>query len=254
MPTINHANTLLKVADVSFRYQDQVVLDHISFDIHEGDYLGVIGPNGGGKTTLLKIMLGLLRPTNGTVTYVDRAAAGRESHPRIGYVPQRAAYIDGQFPATVREVVAMGRIGVRGLGRRSNSEDRRLIDEALAHVGMVETADRLIGELSGGQQQRVVIARALVGRPRLLFLDEPTAGVDADAQEHFYGLLNTLRDTLNLTLILVSHDIDVVASQATELACVNGRLVYHGSPRAFNASEHLKELYGKEIKFIVHDH
>lgn len=251
---IDHTKTIINVKNVSFHYGNQEVLCDVSFDIHRGDYLGIIGPNGGGKTTLLKIMVGLLRPSLGTVTIFGTDIKKFKDWNAIGYVPQKAVNFDTQFPATVEEVVAMGLAARRGLGRRLTQNDRKRIDEVLAAVDMTSQKYRRIGELSSGQQQRVFIARALASEPKILFLDEPTVGVDVAAQEQFYLLLKKLNETLGLTLILVSHDMDVVASQATEIACINTRLISHGTPKEFNAHEYLKELYGKEIKFVLHDH
>ena len=254
MPIADHSKTIIEVKDVSFRYGAHPVLEDITLDIHRGDYLGIIGPNGGGKTTLLKIMLGLLRPAEGTVSLFGTDITRFKDWHKIGYVPQKAVQFDAQFPATVFEVVAMGRASQRGLGRNLNASDREKIAAALRQVDMLDYKGQRIGELSGGQQQRVFIARALASEPEIIFLDEPTVGVDKGTQEQFYLLLKKMNESLGLTLILVSHDIDVVASQATEMACINGRLVYHGLPTEFDANKFIKELYGKEIKFIVHDH
>jgi zinc transport system ATP-binding protein len=252
--SINHGDTIIEVDDLSFRYAAHPVLSRVSFVVHRGDYIGIIGPNGGGKTTLLKLMLNLLAPESGRVRYFGTDARAFREWGKIGYVSQKVSAFDPQFPATVAEVVAMGRTGRIGIFHRFTAEDHAIIDRALRQVGMNAHRHRRIGELSGGQQQRVFIARALAGEPEILFLDEPTVGVDVAAQEDFYLLLKTLNQELGLTLILVSHDIDVVASQATELACINNTLIYHGTPHAFDANEHMRRLYGKEIKYIVHDH
>jgi zinc transport system ATP-binding protein len=252
---VDHTKNILEVKNVSFAYPGtDAVLSDVSLNIHVGDYVGIIGPNGGGKTTLLKIMLGLLRPTRGSIALFGRDIRNFNDWPVIGYVPQKAVHFDVAFPATVEEVVAMGRIGRRGLVRRLNAEDRSKISQALAQVDMSAYKHHLIGDLSGGQQQRVFIARALVTDPKIIFLDEPTVGVDVSAQEQFYRLLEKLNHELDLTLVLVSHDIDVIANEATELACINQTLVYHGSPKEFMQGEYLKKLYGKNTKFILHDH
>ncbi len=252
---VDHTKNILEVKNVSFAYgANEAVLTNISLNIHSGDYLGIIGPNGGGKTTLLKIMLGLLRPTQGSVFLFGKELNDFKDWPSVGYVPQKAVHFEATFPATVEEVVAMGRFGKRGLLRMSTGEDVKKVAEALRHVDMLDFKDRLIGDLSGGQQQRVFIARALVTEPKIIFLDEPTVGVDVGTQEQFYRLLEKLNQTLGLTLVLVSHDIDVIANEATELACINQTLVYHGSPKEFVKGEYLKQLYGKNIKFILHDH
>lgn len=245
---------IVEVQDVSFCYQTHPVLERINLTIHEGDYLGVIGPNGGGKTTLLKLMLGLLPVQTGEIRLFGVPVQSFKDWSKVGYVPQRAIQFDTQFPATVKEVVEMGQCVKQGRKRFWTRERSHAVDEALEQVDMRSYKDRLIGELSSGQQQRVFIARALVGQPQVLFLDEPTVGVDVTTQEQFYGLLRTLNQSQGLTLVLISHDIDVVASQASEIACVNCRLVCHCPPKDFDANTYIKDLYGKDIKFIVHDH
>ncbi|PJE76118.1 zinc ABC transporter ATP-binding protein [Candidatus Uhrbacteria bacterium CG10_big_fil_rev_8_21_14_0_10_48_11] len=245
---------IIEVTDVSYSYGSGLALEHITLPVLRGDYLGVIGPNGGGKTTLLKLMLGLLPVQEGTVKLFGVDIKDFRDWWKIGYVPQKAVNFDARFPATVAEVVAMGRSARRGIGRRLTKVDYAKVADAIASVNMSAYHDRLIGTLSSGQQQRVFIARALASKPEVLFLDEPTVGVDAAAQGAFYQLLKTLNEERALTLILVSHDIDVVASQATQIACINGHLICHLPPKNFNASEYIKNLYGKDITFVVHDH
>ncbi|MBI5728796.1 MAG: metal ABC transporter ATP-binding protein [Candidatus Magasanikbacteria bacterium] len=252
--TVDHSKNIIEVQGVSFGYTNELALKNIDLNVHAGDYLGIIGPNGGGKTTLLKIMLGLLQPTEGSVKLFGQPMEKFKAWPRIGYVPQKAVQFDAAFPATVEEVVAMGRAARRGLLHPLTQMDREKITNALVQVDLAAERKRLIGDLSGGQQQRVFIARALAGEPEVIFLDEPTAGVDVKAQEQFYALLKKFNQTLGLTLLLVSHDIDVVANEATELACINQALVYHGAPQAFVKGDYLNQLYGKETKFILHDH
>jgi zinc transport system ATP-binding protein len=197
--------------------------------------------------------VGLLEPQQGDIYIFDKNRKDFKESSLIGYVPQKAVHFDATFPATVEEVVLMGRAAKRGLFRSLSKEDKIASHEALQKVGMESFADRLIGQLSGGQQQRVLIARALALDPRILVLDEPTVGVDVRNQEQFYRLLKQLNQELGLTLILVSHDIDVVANEVTELACINQTLVYHGEPTKFVKEDYLK-LYGKETKFILHHH
>lgn len=251
---VDHTHNIIEVKDVSFGYTNELVLKDVQLNIHRGDYVGVIGPNGGGKTTLLKVMLGLLKPKTGTVKLFGKDIRVFKDWAKIGYVPQKAVNFDAQFPATVEEVVAMGLYGKIGLFRHLKKEDKNKIQSALVSVSMADFKERLIGDLSGGQQQRVFIARALVSDPEVIFLDEPTVGVDVHAQEDFYRLLEKLNHEMNLTLILVSHDIDVVANEVTELACVNQTIVYHGNPKEFVKGDYIKKLYGKDSKFILHDH
>ena len=251
---INHGENIVELESVSFAYTNVPVLKSINLTIHEGDYLGVIGPNGGGKTTLLKLMLGLLKPTSGTIKIFGSNINDFKNWPKIGYIPQKAVNFDSNFPATVFEVAAMGRYGKEGLLHWPGKEDKQKIKEALQKVGMQDFAERLIGDLSSGQQQRVFIARALASEPEIIFLDEPTVGVDIKAQEEFYELLKKLNRQFHLTLILVSHDIDVVTNEVTELACINQELVYHGDPEEFISKDYIKKLYGRGVKFILHGH
>ncbi len=251
---IDHTKNIIEVRDVSFTYGDADVLKHVTLNIHEGDYLGMIGPNGSGKTTLLKVMLGLVQPSAGEVLLFGKNLRDFRQWSTIGYVPQKATHIDALFPATVREVVAMGRYGVKGLFRRLDANDHELVNEALTQVAMDDMSNRRIGDLSLGQQQRVFIARALAAKPKVIILDEPTVGIDSIAQEQFYTLMETLNHDLGLTLILVSHDIDVVAHEVTELACINQTLVYHGAPKDFLKGDTLTRLYGKNARLISHNH
>lgn len=245
---------IIEIQNVSFAYGSNLVLKDITLTVHHGDYLGVIGPNGSGKTTLLKVMLGLLKPLTGDVHMFGVPLADFKDWSKLGYVPQKAINFDPLFPATVYEVVAMGRYGKAGLLHRLTKADDSIIQQALRQVEMLEHKDRLIGDLSSGQQQRVFIARALAGEPDVIFLDEPTVGIDVKTQEQFYALLKQLNQQLGLTLILVSHDIDVIANEVTELACINQTLIYHGEPKQFVTGDYIQKLYGKSIRQILHDH
>ena len=233
MPKIDHTKNVIELRGVSFGYAAEPVLQDINLAIHQGDYLGVIGPNGGGKTTMLKIMLGIQKPDRGEVFLFGQPVGQFKDWSRVGYVPQKAGNFDAKFPLTVEEVALMGRFGKRGLFRRMIAADKEKTLWALEQVGMRGHKDRLIGDLSAGQQQRVFIARALAGEPEIIFLDEPTADVDVAGQEKFYALLRKLNSELDLTLVLVSHDVGVIAAEATELAHVNRTLTYHGSREEF---------------------
>ncbi|TSA46395.1 ABC transporter ATP-binding protein [bacterium] len=243
---------LIKAQGVSFRYRDEPILSDINFEVNRGDYVGVIGPNGGGKTTLLKIIVGLVKPQSGRIFLFGQALAAFKDWPKIGYVPQKAASFENRFPISAREVVEQGRVSKRGMFRRLGREDRAAVDKALDMVGMREMGKNLITELSGGEQQKVFIARSLASEPELLILDEPTVGVDAESQRIFFELLANLNKKYGLTLVLVSHDVDVVVSETSKLLCVNEKMVYHGSPKLFEARDYLKGLYGKDRKFVIH--
>lgn len=254
MRQLNHAENIIELEHISFAYSGEEVLHDISLHLHRGDFLGVIGPNGGGKTTLLKIMLGLLTPSHGTVRLFGQPLKEFRDWKKIGYVPQKATNFDKSFPATVREVVSMGRYAQRGLVHFLTREDYAAVDQALEQVEMGQYRNRLIGDLSGGQQQRVFIARALASQPEVILLDEPTVGVDVQTQEEFYALLQKLNSDLALTLVLVSHDIDVVAHEATEIASINRTLIYHGPPKEFLKENYFADAYGKGLRFILHSH
>jgi zinc transport system ATP-binding protein len=199
-------------------------------------------------------MLGLLRPAAGTARLFGKPTGEFRDWSRVGYVPQKAA-LDPALPATVQEVVATGLVPTLGLFGRVGARERARIVEVLARVGIQAHAASRIGTLSPGQQQRVLIARALVSDPELLILDEPTTGVDPEAQTSFYALLHHLNREREVTLILVSHDIGVVAKEVTKLACLNRRLIFHGRPADFLMSEGaLTALYGPAMRVVSHQH
>lgn len=255
MQTVDHTKNILELHAVSFSYgATERAVNDISFNIHKGDYLGIIGPNGGGKTTLLKIMVGLLRPTQGRVKLFGQDIDVFHDWYKVGYVPQKATQFDANFPVTVEEVVAMGTYAKRGLFHMRTTEDAKTVQAALSEVDMLPFQKRHIGDLSSGQQQRVFIARALATKPEIIFLDEPTVGVDSATQEQFYVLLKKLNRQLNLTLVLVSHELDIVAREATEVACINGNLSCYCTPKELMEKGSLKNLYGKELKYIFHTH
>ena len=245
--------SFVELEDVDFTYGAVLVLEHINLTVEPGDFLGIIGPNGSGKTTLLRIMLGLLPPTRGSVRLFGHPPASFRQWGRLGYVPQKAT-LDPSLPVTVHEVVATGLLPSLGLFGRIGAAERKRIAEVLAQVGMEAHALERIGALSTGQQQRVLIARALVSKPELLILDEPTGGVDPEAQTSFYALLHHLNRERDVTLILVSHDIGVVAKEVTKLACLNRRLVFHGRPGDFLSDAALTALYGPAVRVVSHDH
>jgi zinc transport system ATP-binding protein len=243
----------VEIEKVSVRYGEVSVLENIDLTVDPGDFLGIIGPNGSGKTTLLRIMLGLLAPTSGQVRLFGHPPASLKQWGRLGYVPQKATF-DPALPVTVGEVVASGLIATLGLLRRVRAAERQRVADVLAQVGMTAHAAARVGSLSVGQQQRVLIARALVSDPELLILDEPTGGVDPEAQTSFYALLHHLNREREVTLILVSHDIGVVAREVTRLACLNRRLIFHGRPGDFLSDAALAALYGPAVRVVSHDH
>ncbi len=243
----------VELEGVGVSYGEVRVLDGINLTVEPGDFLGIIGPNGSGKTTLLRVMLGLLEPQEGSVRLFGQPPSAFREWRRLGYVPQRAA-LDPALPVTVGEVVATGLVASLGIFQRIGSRERNRVKEALARVGMEAHARTRIGALSTGQQQRVLIARALVSDPELIILDEPTGGVDPEAQTSFYAMLQHLNREREVTLILVSHDIGVVAKEVNKLACLNRRLIFHGRPGDFLSDAALTALYGPAVRIVSHDH
>ncbi|TKX73027.1 MULTISPECIES: metal ABC transporter ATP-binding protein [Halorubrum] len=245
-------NPLIRVDDVTFGYGGAPVLESVSIDVEPGSFLGLVGPNGSGKSTLLDLMLGLRRPDEGTVSLFGEPAHEFDAGERIGYVAQDATKAARDMPITVREVVEMGRYPRRLFGRFS-AADRQAIEDALEQVGITDLASRRVGRLSGGQRQRVFIARALASEADLLALDEPTVGVDAESREEFYGLIHDLNAT-GLTVILIEHDIGVVTTHATDVACLNRQLFFDGDPEEFVETDALSQAYGKDQHILQHDH
>lgn len=246
-------NTLIALNDVSFSYGQTQVLKGLTFSVKRGDYLGIIGPNGGGKTTLLKLILGLLEPTEGTVEMFGKDIHRFTEAYRIGYVPQRAQEVEKSFPATVEEVVRSGRIARRGLGKRLGKADTDAIDHAMELAQVSRYRDTRIGLLSGGERQRVSIARALAGEPDVLILDEPTTGIDIASERAFYELLGKLNREHRLTIIFVSHDIDVVYHEAQSVLCLNHDMICHGLSSEILKEDVIRRLYGDRATIIPHN-
>ena len=237
---------IIRLEDVWVEYDDLPVLEAIDLTIYQDDFLGIIGPNGGGKTTLLKVILGLIKPIKGKV--VIFGLPSNEGRKYIGYVPQYTTF-QRDFPASVWEVVLMGRLGnVGGILKRYGKKDKKYTERALKTVEMLEHRDKQIGTLSGGQQQRVLIARALVGEPKLLLLDEPTASVDAPMQKEFYELLNRLKK--KMAIVLVSHDLTAVSIYVDQIGCLNHRLFYHHTKEI--SPEEIQGVYQCPIELIAH--
>lgn len=229
-------NPIIQIQNVWFAYNGKTVLQDISLDIQPGDFIAMIGPNGGGKTTLLKLMLGLLRPGRGSIRVLGGPAEKASHH--IGYVPQDV-YINRSFPVTAIDVVLMGKLRPDQRWAKRFAQDRREALHALERIEIAECADIKLDALSGGQRQRVFIARALVAQPKILLLDEPTASIDARGQAEFYRLLTTLNK--DMTILVVSHDLVAISTHVKSVACVNRRLHYH--TQAEITGEMLEEMY-----------
>jgi zinc transport system ATP-binding protein len=240
----------IRIIDLSVFLNSQPTLEDISLEIAIGSFVGVLGPNGAGKSTLLKVILGLIRPDKGQVFIFGQTPQQlRRNKNIIGYLPQRPLN-NPHFPISVLDVVLMGRYGVIGLGRRPSSRDREVALHHLNQVGMATRVGNNIGELSGGEQQRVFIARALSVEPKLLIMDEPTISLDACAQDELYELIHRLQEKMELTVIMVSHDIGAISEHVKEIVCLNRRIYVHQSPPIGRLG--LEKTFGCSVEYLFH--
>lgn len=242
---IAQASAAIEIEGLTFCYEGarEAVLEGVSFSVGRGEFVGLLGPNGGGKTTLLKLILKLLPLQQGQIRLFGQPINEFQDWARVGYVRQRLWEFDRHFPATVSEIVSNGRLFRSGFIRPLRRADRQAVAAALEQVGLRALASKAIGELSAGQQQRAFLARALAQEPELLLLDEPTAAVDPKAEADFYGLLGQLNHERGLTLVLVSHDVETVAAQAIKIVCLNRRLLFCGPPQACLDSGVLEQVF-----------
>lgn len=242
----------VQIDHVSFSYQgadDRIVaLDDVSLTVRAGERLGILGPNGGGKTTLLKVMLGELQPQAGAVRVFGRSAKEARREGLVGWLPQRSG-ADLAWPLSVHQVVELGMSIRLGPFARPNPEDRSRVESALELVGMHDKQDRPIGSLSGGQIQRVMIARAIAPRPKLLVLDEPTLGVDVRGQRLFAEMIETLQHELGLTVIIVTHELRTVAASAERIACLSRKLHFHDAPQGLTPGV-LAQVFAHDVEGI----
>ena len=233
------SSLLFEIKNMDMAYQKNLVLTNVSLRVYEHDFIGIIGPNGGGKTSLLKVILGLLKPQKGSINYYfDKK--------EIGYLPQ-GSKVDESFPITVKEVVASGLEHGLDLGMGNTRKRKRRVEEVLEHVGIEKLHSRPIGELSGGELQRTMLARAIISSPRLLILDEPDTHVDNQFELELYSLLRELNK--DLTILLVSHDIGIISPYIKTIACVNRDLHYH--PTNEITEEQLK-VYNCPVEIVAH--
>ncbi len=240
------AAAAIEIRDLFFSYEQSPILTNVQLQVMPFDSICVVGPNGGGKTTLLKLIIGLLEPGRGTVKIFGRKPA--DAYNSFGYVPQHA-YYDRQFPISIKEVVRMGRLGNSFTGRYSKTDMEKTM-AALDEVGLADKADSSFSALSGGQRQRVLIARALASGGEILLLDEPTANIDKESEGNFFDLLKDL--SKRMTILMVTHDIAFASSFFTRIACVNREVVIH--PTSELTGELIREMYGGDLRMIRHDH
>jgi zinc transport system ATP-binding protein len=241
----DNRHKVIEVEGVWAGYHGQVVLENVSLTVKEGDFVGLIGPNGGGKTTLLRVILGLVTPYRGTVRLLGKPV--REGRQYVGYVPQGVEF-DHDFPINVWQVVRMGRLSKVGLFRRYRPEDDEIVAQALRNVEMLDLRDRSLGELSGGQRQRVYIARALTTEAQVLLLDEPATSVDPHVSASIYDLLQELNQ--EMAILMVTHNMAVVSAYVKSVGCLNRRLFYHGDETLTPGM--LEEAYQCPVEMIAH--
>ncbi len=238
---------ILEVKNLTVKLSGKTILEDIDFSVKKGETLAIVGPNGGGKTTLLKTILGFIKPSKGYIKLLDLPPKQAVKTGKVGYLPQKNN-IPKKFPVSVLDVVLFGLVN-------SKLPKKKQIDKALEYldyVGMLEFKDYPFSDLSGGQQQRVSIARVLVAEPEIIFLDEPSTGIDVVAQESFYEFLKNLKETKGLTIIMVTHDVGVVAKFVDKVAGLNKYLHFYGHPKEFFKKDILEKLYGSEIELVVH--
>jgi zinc transport system ATP-binding protein len=235
----------IEVKDLWFFYDKTSILENVTFDLEQGDFLGIIGPNGGGKTTLLKLLLGVLKPDRGRIRVLGEAP--HYARHRVGYVPQHTD-ININFPISVLEIALMGRLSRSLIGRRFSRKDRLKTEEVLKKVGMWGHRQVPIGKLSGGQRQRVFIARALATEPEILFLDEPTSSVDPEFETDLYEFLGELNR--KVTIVVITHDIGAISRNVKSVACVNRALMFHGEGKI--TSEMIEMGYECPVDLIAH--
>ena len=244
---------IFDVKNLGFSVKEQKILSSISFEIYHGEYIAIIGPNGGGKTTLTRILLGLETPTSGEVKIFGEKIPKFKEWNKIGYVPQRASLVDSNFPATVLDIVKMGRIAKQTLFARFSKEDQDAVDDAIKKMDIENLKDKMVGTLSGGQRQRVMIARALASKPEILILDEPNTGVDVVSQKRFYNLLAKLNKEENMTILFITHDIGVIADDIGRLFTINQEAIICNDPKKTLSCEDMSKLYGIDAH-LIHNH
>jgi len=246
---MNPAAPIIKIEELNFSYYENPVLENVNLEIVKGELASIVGPNGGGKTTLLKLILGLLKPTSGSLEIFGRPP--ENARQQIGYMPQHAQ-LDPHFPISVLDVVLMGQLDLCGKGLFGSfpKQAATIAKEVLDEVGLAGYAQKSFNELSGGQRQRVLIARALCSEPELLLLDEPTSNIDPRSEENLYATLTKLNR--KMTILLVSHDLGFVSHIVKSVICVNRQVIIHPTSKVNGTV--IKEIYGGDFNLIRHDH
>ena len=244
---------IFDVKKLSFSVRGMDILRNISLEIFSGEYIAIIGPNGGGKTTLIRMLLGLEEPSDGEIRIFGKKLKNFKEWHKIGFVPQRASLIDENFPATVEDIVKMGRVAKRGFLSAFSKEDAKLVEDAMRKMDILDLKSKMVGTLSGGQRQRAMIARALASSPEILILDEPNTGVDVASQHRFYRLLSELNKEEKITIVFITHDIGVIADDIGRLFTINQTATICNNPKETLSCEDMSALYGIEAH-LIHNH
>jgi len=245
---------VVEAKKLSFKYDKLPILEDVNLSIYNGDFMGIVGPNGSAKSTLVKLLLGILKPQQGEVYLMGKSIDKFKEWHKIGYISQRVRNFNNSFPATVEEIIAANLYHEMGFLKFIRKKHMEKIEEVLRFVDMVDYKDRLIGTLSGGQQQRIFIARTLISNPEIIFMDEPLVGVDIDSQERFFSLMEKLNKNLGITLIMVSHDLGVIREHTNRVACIGEQRVFVHSSKDFNEEDYIKSVYGGKATLLHHRH
>jgi zinc transport system ATP-binding protein len=247
--------SIISIKNLAVKYGDREVFSDVSFDVEKGDYIGIAGQNGSGKTTLVKTLLGLVKPERGEIKIGGISLDQFKDWYKIGYLPQSLVLSNSLFPATVKEIVALGLLSEKKFPKRLGKNDDEKILEALKLLNIFDIKDKLIGELSGGQQQRVFLAHALVSDPEILILDEPTTALDPEIRENFFSTISRLNKEKGVTIILVSHDVGYVGNFSTKLLYLNREVVFYGPFNEFCGSKKMENYFGEHLQhYICHQH
>lgn len=244
---------IFDVKNLDFQVRGLKILSNVSMEIFEGEYIAIIGPNGGGKTTLIRVLLGLEKPSMGKLKIFGKKYENFKEWHKIGYVPQRASLVDENFPATVEDIVSMGRVAKHHLFCRTSKEDKSAVEDAMNKMDVLALKDKMVGTLSGGQRQRVMIARALASNPKILILDEPNTGVDVVSQQRFYTLLSKLNKEEQITILFITHDVGVIVDDIQRVFTVNQKATICNNPKEAMSCEEMSTLYGMDAH-LIHNH